>query len=214
MVKRTTLAAPFICLLLLFCQRGAAQTGPAALAAAPSSDPALAQSTSPETRRFEVGAHFSLLRYHDYLDYGTEPGVGGRFTVNVNDHLAVEAEVDLYPRTHAGDPTVSGRKTLALFGVKAGSRFGRFGFFGKARPGFIHLARRLEFSCIGIGEPVDCELSRINFALDLGGVAEYHFSPRLLLRLDLGDTIIHADKVGGRGLTHNLQMNAGVGFRF
>lgn len=210
MVKRITIAAPFICLLLL-CQNAQAQTGPAALAAAA---PPPAQSASADRKRFEVGAQFSMLRYKDYVDYGTEPGVGGRFTFNVNDHLAVEAAVDFYPRAHNGDPTVSGRKTLALFGVKAGSRFGRFGFFGKARPGFIHLSRRLEFSCIGIGTPVDCELSRTNFAFDLGGVAEYHFSPRWLFRLDLGDTIIRADKVGGRGTTHNLQMDAGVGFRF
>jgi len=212
MIKRTTLAAPLICVLLLLCQQAVAQNGPAAMAVA--ADPTPAQSASPDRKRFEVGVHFSMLRYHDYIDYGTEPGVGGRFGFNINDHLAVEAEVDFYPRTHAGDSTVSGRKIMALFGIKAGSRFGRFGLFGKARPGFIHLSRRLEFSCIGEGAPVDCELSGTNFAFDLGGVAEYHFSPRWLFRVDLGDTIIRSDKVGGRGLTHNLQLNAGVGFRF
>jgi Outer membrane protein beta-barrel domain len=213
MVKRIILAAPFICLLLLCCQSASAQSGPAAMAAA-ASDPTSAQGASPDRKRFEVGAQFSVLRFKDYVDYGTEPGVGGRFGFNFNDHLAVEAVVDFYPDAHHGDPTVSGRKTLALFGVKAGSRFGRFGFFGKARPGFIRLSRRLEFSCIGIGAPVDCELSRTNFAFDLGGVAEYHFSPRWLFRADLGDTLIRADIVGGRGTTHNLQMDAGVGFRF
>jgi hypothetical protein len=212
MVKRIILAAPFICLLLLLCQNAAAQTGAAALAAA--GDPAPAQSASDDTRRFEVGAHFSLLHYDDYIDYGTEPGFGGRFGFNFSRHFALEAEVDLYPRSHAGDPTVSGRKTLALFGLKAGARRGRFGFFGKARPGFIHLARRLEFSCVGDGAPVDCELSRTNFAFDLGGVVEYNFSPRALFRVDLGDTIIRSSIVGGTDTTHNLQLNAGVGFRF
>ncbi len=194
MVKRITLAAPLICLLLL-CQQASAQT-------------------ADDRRRIELGVHFSVLRYDDYGEYGAEPGVGGRFGFNFNDHVAAEAEVTVYPRTHEDDPTVSGRKTLALFGVKAGARRGRFGFFGKARPGFIHLSRNLEFSCIGIGEPVDCGLKKTSFAFDLGGVVEYHFSPRLLFRADLGDTIISSSVVGGSDITHNLQFNAGVGFRF
>ncbi|HEY0378191.1 MAG TPA: outer membrane beta-barrel protein [Pyrinomonadaceae bacterium] len=212
MNKRITFAAPFICLLLLLCQNAAAQTAPAALAAA--DPPAPTQSASPDRRPFEVGAHFSLLHYDDYGDYGTEPGVGGRFGFNFSDHLALEAEVDFYPRAHAGDPTVSGRKTLALFGVKAGARRGRFGLFGKARPGFIFFSRRLQFSCVGLDEVPNCELSRTNFAFDVGGVAEYNFSPRALFRVDLGDTIIRSSIIGGTNTTHNLQLNAGVGFRF
>ena len=194
MVKRITLASPFICLLLL-CQQASAQT-------------------ADDRRPFEVGAHFSVLHYDDYGEYGTEPGVGGRFGFNFNDHVAAEAEVTFFPRAHEDDPTVSGRKTLALFGVKVGARRGRFGLFGKARPGFIHLGRNLEFSCIGDGAPVDCGLSNTNFAFDLGGVVEYHFSPRLLFRADLGDTIIRSSIAGGTDTTHNLQLNAGVGFRF
>ena len=196
MVKRITLAAPFICLLLLLCQQAAAQNA------------------STDTRRFEVGAHFSLLNYDDYGDYGTEPGAGGRFGFNFNDHLALEAEVDFYPRSHENDPTVSGRKTLALFGVKAGARRGRFGFFGKARPGLIHFSHRLQFSCVGLGEVPNCELATTNFAFDVGGVVEYNFSPRALFRVDLGDTIIRSSIIGGTDTTHNLQLNAGIGFRF
>jgi opacity protein-like surface antigen len=195
MVKRITLvAAPFICLLLL-CQQASAQT-------------------AAERRRFEVGAHFSALRYDDYGDYGTEPGVGGRFGFNFNDHLAAEAEVDFYPRSHEGDPTVSGRKTLALFGVKVGARRGRLGLFGKARPGFIYFSRRLSFSCVGLDEEPDCDLAKTNFAFDLGGGVEYNLSPRALLRVDFGDTIIRSSIIGGTNVTHNLQVNAGVGFRF
>jgi opacity protein-like surface antigen len=198
MIKRISFAAPLICLLVapLCCQRAAAQTAGA------------------DRRRFEVGVHFSTLRYDDYGDYGTEPGVGGRFGFNFNDHVAAEAEVDFYPRPHEGEPTVSGRKTLALFGVKAGARLGRLGLFGKARPGLIHLSRRLEFSCVGLDEEPDCDLSNTNFAFDLGGGVEFDFSPRLLLRVDLGDTVIRSSIVGGTNITHNLQLNAGVGFRF
>ncbi|HWT03796.1 MAG TPA: porin family protein [Pyrinomonadaceae bacterium] len=195
MLKRTTFASALICLLPLLCQTAAAQTGP-------------------DRKSFEVGAHFSVLNYDDYGDYGVEPGFGGRFGFNLNEHLALEAEVNFYPRSHELDPTVSGRKTLALFGVKAGARRGSFGLFGKARPGFIYFSRRLSFACVGLDEPSDCELSRTNFAFDVGGVVEYDFSPRVLLRVDLGDTIIRSSIIGGTNTTHNLQLNAGVGFRF
>ena len=210
MVKRISVAA--VC-WLLFCQPASAQTGSPekSLAAAA---PTPARGADPDRKRFEVGAHFSVLRYDDYGDYVTEPGVGGRFGFIFNDHLAAEAEVTFYPRAHEGDATVSGRKTLALFGVKAGARRGRFGFFGKARPGFIYFGRRLSFSCVGLDEPADCGLANTNFAFDLGGVAEFNFSPRALLRVDLGDTIIRSGIIGGTDTTHNLQLNAGVGFRF
>ncbi|HYY57918.1 MAG TPA: outer membrane beta-barrel protein [Pyrinomonadaceae bacterium] len=162
-------------------------------------------------RKFEVGVHFSMFHYEDYGDRVLEPGVGSRLGYNFNDNFAVEAEVDFYPRSHEGDQTVSGRKTLGLLGVKAGGRRGRFGFFGKARPGFIYHSRRLDFACVDSG---DCSLSKTNFAFDLGGVTEFYVSPRTLIRFDLSDTIIRSSIIGGYNTTHNLQLNAGIGFRF
>ncbi|HEX8492134.1 MAG TPA: outer membrane beta-barrel protein [Pyrinomonadaceae bacterium] len=199
------------CLLLLYFP-AAAQTDSALkmTGATPSSTAASPVSE----RKFEVGVHFSMLRYDDYGDRLIEPGIGGRLTYNLNDNFAVEGEVNFYPRSHEGDPTVSGRKTLAIFGVKAGVRKGRLGFFGKARPGFIHFSRRLEFACVDVGGEGDCSLSKRNFAFDLGGVTELRISPRTLLRFDLGDTIIRSSIIGGYKTTHNLQLNAGVGFRF
>lgn len=207
--RGASLIGLLFCLLLL-CSQAAAQTA-SALRMTSTTDP-IAKSPTAE-RKFEVGVHFSMLRYNDYGDFLTEPGVGGRLTYNLNDNFAVEGELNLYPRSHEGDPTVSGRKTLALFGVKAGVRKGRFGFFGKARPGFIHFGRRLEFACIDVGEG-DCSLAKTNFAFDVGGVTEFRISPRTLLRFDLGDTIIRSSIIGSYNTTHNLQLNAGVGFRF
>jgi hypothetical protein len=209
-VRRVNLTGMVFC-LLLSCLQASAQTAPALKLANANNSPATSPAAS--ERKFEVGVHFSRLRYDDYGDYVTEPGVGGRFAYNVNDNFAVEGELNFYPRSHERDPTVSGRKTLALFGIKAGVRKGRFGFFGKARPGFIHFSRRLEFACIDAGEG-DCSLSKRNFAFDLGGVTEFRLSPRTLLRFDLGDTIIRSSIVGSYNTTHNLQLNAGVGFRF
>ena len=73
---------------------------------------------------------------------------------------------------------------------------------------------------------------RNDFAFDLGGVAEYYPTRRLVLRFDIGDTIIRQslpDVIIPSGpppgsvilpapdrtsTKHNLQINAGVGFRF
>jgi Outer membrane protein beta-barrel domain len=212
MVKRINPAGLLACSLLL-CFQAAAQTGGAAPKMAGAIERPPAQTPAAEEKNFEVGAHFSTLHYDDYGDYLTEPGIGGRVGYNFNDNFALEAEVNFYPRSHEGDPTVSGRKTLALFGVKAGVRRGRFGLFGKARPGFIYFSRRLEFACASEVEG-DCSLENTNFAFDVGGVAEYRLSPRAFLRFDLGDTIMRSSIIGGYDTTHNLQFNAGVGFRF
>jgi hypothetical protein len=204
--------ANLLCCLLLFGVQAAAQTEHAPMLAGainPSPDMPLGSN-----KKFEAGVHLSILRYNDYGDPLVEPGVGGRLTYNLNDNFAVEGELNLYPRSHEGDPTVSGRKTLALFGVKAGARKGRFGFFGKARPGFIYFSRRLEFACIAVGDDDGCLLSKTNFAFDLGGVVEFYTSRRTFLRFDVGDTVIRSSIVGGYNTTHNLQFNAGVGFRF
>lgn len=204
--------ANLLCYLLLLGVQAAAQTEHAPMlkgAINPSSAMPLGSN-----KKFEAGVHLSTLRYDDYGDPLVEPGVGGRLTYNLNDNFAVEGELNFYPHAHEGDPTVSGRKTLALFGVKAGVRKGRFGFFGKARPGFIHFSRRLEFACITVGDEGGCSLSNTNFAFDLGGVVEFYTSRRAFLRFDVGDTVIRSSIIGGYDTTHNLQFNAGVGFRF
>jgi hypothetical protein len=57
---------------------------------------------------------------------------------------------------------------------------------------------------------------RTAFALDLGGVVEFYPSRRVVMRFDLGDTVVNfRGNFAGRSLTtHNLQFNAGVGYRF
>ena len=204
-----------------------------------------------ETPKFEVGAQFSVIRFTDLdLDFAvTEPGFGGRFTYNINSHLAAEAEVNFFPKERrveksiigfGGEVLQGGHKIQGLFGIKAGARKGKLGFFGKARPGFMHFSRfeRPTFICI----PEDpCPpnpppfLSETDFALDLGGVIELYPSRRAVVRFDIGDTIVHSGSgevillpgtfqfpsgpgrsVFGvvRPTSHNLQFSVGVGFRF
>lgn len=180
--------------------------------------------------RFEVAAQFSAIAIDD--DPGVIPGcpacdtfvykgVGGRFTYNVNDHLAVETEVNFFLNENRGYTSrrVGGKPVQALFGVKAGRRFGRAGVFAKARPGVISFGDTIDFA-VGVGSG---PLTRTtHFNLDVGGVFEVYPSRGVVLRVDAGDTIIRygEDRPAGalsafEGDTrHNFQIKAGVGFRF
>ena len=205
--------------------------------------------------KFEAGVQFSALRFEErgvclrepcpnfvVTSSGqTEPGGGGRFGYNISRHVSVEAELNLFPR---GEELEGGRKVQGLFGVKAGRRYESVGFFAKARPGFLR-SRGSDFTprpgivCPAVFPPdIGCfdarPRTRTDFALDLGGVVELYPSRRVLVRFDLGDTLVFHDGEGnvavrvpaGAGgsrlgvlpdpsdTTHNLQGSIGIGFRF
>jgi hypothetical protein len=65
------------------------------------------------------------------------------------------------------------------------------------------------------------------FSTDVGGVLEVYLSPGIMMRFDVGDTIIRYATFRREGIStsqailerpaetrHNLQFSAGVGFRF
>ena len=162
------------------------------------------------------------------LRQSRESGIGGLFTVNVTRQVALESEVNFFPRNEPGESLIQG-----LFGAKVGRRFKRFGVFGKARPGVASFNDvTTEEGVTTIGQPPlqfsvpNFVVRRRNFFLiDLGGVVELYHSRRLFTRIDFGDTIIGY----GRGLfydsdentpqvpgqvRHAFQFSAGVGFRF
>lgn len=179
---------------------------------------AMAQS---ETPKLELGAHLSALRISELDD--TNLGVGGRVTFNLNQRVALEAEMTFFPGDLGG---VRSNRTLGLFGVKAGQRWDKFGLFGKARPGFINFSN--ESSTIicpaVVPTPLSCWLAAggAEFALDYGGVAEYYPSRGTVVRFDVGDTLIRYRGPFGRPNgqaadnlnSHNLQVNVGFGLRF
>jgi len=182
---------------------------------------AAAQSDTP---KIELGVHFTALRLSEFDT--TEPGVGGRVTFNLTHNFGIEGEFNSYPRRLSQGFFVINQKLEGLFGLKSGIRSERAGIFGKVRPGFIHISQ----------EPTPCPIvgplpggclrleKETNFALDVGGVLEFYPSRRLVVRFDLGDTIIRYSgllssagpavfKTGGF-TSHNLQANFGVGIRF
>lgn len=193
-----------------------------------------------ETKKLEVGVHFSSLSLDEGFETRTEPGFGGRLTYNLNDHVALEAEGNFFPRSDTLNAFRNGgRAAEGLFGLKAGRRFNRFGIFAKARPGFISFSQgRTDFSLTGDTtnpfSAVEARVSRLtHFAADVGGVLEIYHTRRIFTRFDAGDTIIRYGRTtintfsltpGGTlvqtpftvpgDTVHNFQFSAGVGFRF
>jgi hypothetical protein len=174
-----------------------------------------------ELGKAEVGGHITFINLKTFLTKAT--GAGGRFTYNVHKFVALEAEGNFIPDTYPDYYTFE-RGTWAiqgLFGVKSGLHFGRFGVFGKVRPGFIR------FNTVPVAEiPYQTPSggfssttvygSKTRPAMDVGGTIEISVSRRSILRFDLGDTISKHRYLGSDSdfLTHNLQFSVGMSARF
>ncbi|HEY6232255.1 MAG TPA: hypothetical protein VIW64_13425 [Pyrinomonadaceae bacterium] len=203
-----------------------------------------AQAQSDEVQKVEVGVHFTSITKPDFNNGATEPGFGGRFTLNLNRSVALEAVGNFFPHSCrfcgggsvAGDN--SGNLAQGFFGVKAGKRFEKWGIFAKARPGVVSFSEgdsSYVSTAAGGSFPFELRQQRLtNFAVDLGGVLEFYPTKRLVTRFEGGDTLIHYrsrqtnfigfDPTTSTGFLipfstrsetrHNFQFAAGVGWRF
>ena len=198
----------------------------------------IAFSQTPDPPKFELAGEFTTLERESFFMARTEPGLGGRFTYNVNHVFSLEAAGYFFPRQCFGCVN-EGRVIQAVGGVKAGKRFESWGIFGKARPGIVSFSDG-EFSLLPVG-PVtpstvfEVEGRRVtSFATDIGAVLEFYPSKRIVTRFDAGDTIIYFtrrttntfqfDPVTSTSFvgpvttpartTHSFQFMASVGFRF
>lgn len=200
--------------------------------------------------RFEIGGQFSTIARRKPTPLFTSPtivpddferenryGFGARFSYNVTDYLALEAEGNFFPKKNDfKDLSVPGGDMFqAQFGVKIGKRFKRVGVFGKARPGFVRFSevsqmtgtRTVTFN----NQPFtqgEFRVGKENYlSVDVGGVVEFYPARRIVTRFDMGDTIIRYDTYRRESFIlslpflerpaetkHNLQLSAGIGFRF
>jgi hypothetical protein len=198
-----------------------------------------AQTQSDELPKFELGAQFTSITKPDNNNGATEPGFGGRFTFNLNRSVALEAVGNFFPhkcRFCGQTGENSGNITQALFGVKAGKRFEKWGFFGKARPGLVSFSDG-ESGYVSVANgstfPFEFRQNRATyFAMDLGAVLEFYPSKRIVTRFEGGDTLINYGRRTGNIISfdpfnpglipfttrsetrHNFQFVAGVGWRF
>lgn len=154
--------------------------------------------------QYELGVHMFTQGNHDM---GIGFGGGGRFTYYVKDFLAVDSELDGFwaddGRTYAHQ---------GQFGALVGKRTKYIGVFAKARPGYS------TFFAVN-----NDSRAKPRFIFDVGGVLEGYPTKHLVLRLDVGDTMLPlggGDRIfTGRGfqqggVVHNTQINFGIGVRF
>jgi hypothetical protein len=185
-------------------------------------------SAQPGDTKFEAGIQASVIGRGGSLFYDDDTSMGGgvRLTFNLAKYLALEGEMNYFPSS--GFDRV--RRLQGQFGIKSGIRFKNFGLFSKIRPGFQKTTYRYQIFCIP--EDVLCPSRRIKvsdtgFALDLGGVLEFYPTKRIIVRFDVGDTIVNREEQSPfqdnryYGLffplehtTHTLQFGTGIGFRF
>ena len=179
-------------------------------------------------QRYELGGllTYTFLREIGSTDSGVGTGaggLGGRFVYRALPVLDLEGEIHYLP----GNSATSGNHVQGFFGVKAGKRWKKGGIFVKARPGFIQF-RRDPFGVLKHGSNFFSHEGAASTELDvdLGGVIEYYTSRGLILRFDLGDSVIHyalrtvrtsefvpAFEAGGF-TTHNWQGSFGISLRF
>lgn len=200
--------------------------------------PLTTRAQSGDVPKYEVAADFTSITFGTGQN---RVGLGGRFTYNLNKHVALEtAGYVFHDRCQFCQPH-AGRITEGLFGIKAGKRFTKWGIFAKVRPGVLSFGEG-QFDVVSIGTdptfgtPIfNIKIKRLTtLVADVGGVLEYYPSKRIVTRLDFGTTIIHYpsrtntfpvfDSTTGKdvllpfkisGETRgSLQIIAGVGFRF
>jgi hypothetical protein len=142
-----------------------------------------------------------------------DAGFGARLGYNLSRHVSAEMELNFFPHEDTMTLVAGGHKVEALFGIKAGMRNDKVGIFAKARPGLVRYSRFNEQPFANTNPE-----GKSKPALDLGGVIEWYPTRNILTRVDVGDTIIRESDYnfvkGKLRTTHNLQINAGIGFRF
>ncbi|HEY2360383.1 MAG TPA: hypothetical protein VGK36_04670 [Candidatus Angelobacter sp.] len=177
--------------------------------------------TSPVPQQFAVGAQYSLFSsnrgFQEFVR--DESGGGGWFTWNFSKYFALDASSTFFPRMiHLADFQQGGRMFQVLAGVRAGVRKGRFGIFGKLRPGIQRYTATEGDAVTFKNTPF------IDLALDAGGVIEFYGARHSVFRFDAGNTNIRyrsRDIVVQQGTFHApafnnnaIQMSIGFGFRF
>ncbi|HET6975604.1 MAG TPA: hypothetical protein VFI24_04730 [Pyrinomonadaceae bacterium] len=195
------------------------------------------QTAVERTPRFEVGAQFTALNtdppapvvqlglIHGEPLIHTEPGLGGRFTFNLTDYIALEAEGNFYLRdltdvfiSQTSLPNPSGHMFQGQFGAKIGKRFSKWGVFGKARPGFVgfskvnDLVSTQSFNLQFFNEIIPVTVGEFRVAkkfypsIDIGGVVEFYISRRWMARFDVGDTVIRYGELPAEGFSLRNQI--------
>ena len=175
-------------------------------------------------QRLEAGAFLTYASLEqigssDHRAGTSTAGLGGRVVWHFGPFVDLDGELAVHP--NAG---VQGYKLEGFVGAKVGVRTRWFGGFVKVRPGFLYFSK----DPFGVSRPgaIFARASSLDRALDIGGVIEYYTPGRLIVRFDLGETVVTyrprvrifsqfqpPEQVGGF-TTRNPQWSIGLGKRF
>jgi len=179
--------------------------------------------------RWEFGPLFStMLIERDGATAGVqaEPGAGGYASYRIYRVFYLDGDLLYFPRgTPSSGPHDGGTILQGTFGFKGGIRRNRFGFFGKARPGFNSYSDALSSVASQQGGLTFGTTRATTFVLDLGGIVEFYPTEHGTLRLEAGDTHLFfgsrrltvngtSEPVPGYKLRHSIQFTLGYGWRF
>jgi len=174
-------------------------------------------------RKLEVSALYSTINLQAFDS--RESGVGVRLAYNINKYLAVEAEGNAFEFSIGDHPTDEWLAAQGLLGMRAGFRGRRAGLFAKLRPGVVNFPklRVHQRICFPLQSCEDAGKSGNRLAVDTGVVVEFYPTSKIVVRLDVGDTMIRfkgdvffqtSSFVRIKdGFSHNLQVGGSVGFR-
>ncbi len=180
----------------------------------------------PGGKRMEISVQYTALNLSAIDE--TEIGFGARLGFNVNDYLSIEGEGSYFSRYILGNDLLTD-KDQWLLGVKAGKRNRWVGAFAKLRAGVVGFPdlKVLRGFCGFDPDPLTCEgrgESGRRFSMDAGAVFEFYPTRRIIVRADVGDSMIRfnddrllnrrGDRIRADGISHNFQFTAGVGYRF
>jgi hypothetical protein len=171
-------------------------------------------------QELQAGASYTLLSlsYPDQIPQGFGGWVSwDRVDASADPSLTVglDAALNVFPNDHP----IIGRQVQLVAGVRGGLRTDRLRALGRIRPGVVSFSERFiapDTVCIAIfPPPEECLVEEENFAVDVGLTFEWLASPRIVLRVDLGDTLIRFSREAtDASWTNNLQFAAGAGWRF
>jgi hypothetical protein len=175
-------------------------------------------------RKFVVSPLYTAINLQAFDS--RESGAGVRLSYDINNYLAVEAEGNIFEFSIGDHPTDDKLAAQALLGIKTGFRNRRIGVFAKLRPGVVNFPElRVRRSFCFLGQPCNrTERSGNRLAVDAGAVVELYPTRKIVVRIDVGDTMIRfqddqiiefpAPLRIPDGFSHNLQLTGSIGFRF
>ena len=184
--------------------------------------PSTARAQRLDAGGFLTYAFLERIGSNDHQAGTSTLGLGGRAAWHLARFVDLDADLAVHP--NAG---VSGAKLEGFFGAKAGLRSRWVGGFVKARPGFLYFSK----DPFGVGTR-GAMLGRTEWAhsldpaLDVGAVIEFYTPGRVIVRVDLGDTMVryHPRTVGvsqmqpplqaGGFTTRNRHWSVGLSQRF